>query len=106
MSTLDARGGTTREASRSAGLTGRFEPGERPAILVVGLCRGFTDPECPLGSDTTAELERPRDATSRSSVFFGTSLHARLADRTARHADPLAAEEGAGRSSGSPTTRR
>jgi maleamate amidohydrolase len=35
--------------------------GVRPAVLVVDFSRGFTDPECTLGSDLTREVE----ATSR-----------------------------------------
>ena len=31
--------------------------GSRPAVLVVDFSCGFTDPECPLGSDLTAEVE-------------------------------------------------
>jgi nicotinamidase-related amidase len=31
--------------------------GARPAVLVVDFSCGFTDPECPVGSDLTAEVE-------------------------------------------------
>src|SRR5207247_11007629 len=31
--------------------------GERPGVLVVDFSCGFTDPECALGSDSTAEVE-------------------------------------------------
>ncbi len=31
--------------------------GSRPAVLVVDFSCGFTDPECPLGADLTAEVE-------------------------------------------------
>ena len=31
--------------------------GSHPAVLVVDFTCGFTDPECPLGSDLTAEVE-------------------------------------------------
>jgi maleamate amidohydrolase len=34
--------------------------GSRPAVLVVDFCCGFTDPECGLGSDLTAEVEATR----------------------------------------------
>jgi maleamate amidohydrolase len=34
--------------------------GERPAVLVVDLSCGFTDPECALGSDLSAEVEATR----------------------------------------------
>lgn len=61
MSTIKAADDRTRKTYRSAGFTGSFALGERPAIVVVDFCRGFTDPECPLGSDTTAEIERTRE---------------------------------------------
>ncbi len=32
-------------------------PGWRPAVLVVDFSRGFTDPECTMGSDLTSEVE-------------------------------------------------
>jgi len=51
---------STLETYRSAGFTGAFELGTRPAFVVVDFCRGFTDPECPLGSDSTAEVELTR----------------------------------------------
>jgi maleamate amidohydrolase len=56
---------------RAAGFVGRFTPGRRPAILVVDFCRGFTDPVCPLGSESSVELERTRrvlDVARRSGV--------------------------------------
>jgi len=31
--------------------------GSRPAVLVVDFSRGFTDPECTMGSDLTSEVE-------------------------------------------------
>jgi len=34
--------------------------GDRPAVLVVDFSCGFTDPECALGSDLTAEVEATR----------------------------------------------
>jgi maleamate amidohydrolase len=34
--------------------------GERPAVLVVDFSCGFTDPECPLGSELSAEVEATR----------------------------------------------
>ncbi|MEV7005065.1 isochorismatase family protein [Streptosporangium sp. NPDC051022] len=34
-----------------AGLGGRLTPGGRPAVVVVDLINGFTDPACPPGSD-------------------------------------------------------
>jgi maleamate amidohydrolase len=50
----------TRDTYRTAGFTGSFELGARPALVVVDFCRGFTDPQCPLGSDTTEQVERAR----------------------------------------------
>lgn len=41
-----------------AGFTGGFSLGTRPALLVVDLIRGFTDPRSPLGSDADAVVER------------------------------------------------
>ncbi len=43
-----------------AGLGQRFELGSRPAILVIDLSRGFTDPACRLGSDLTPQVEATR----------------------------------------------
>jgi maleamate amidohydrolase len=78
MSTIDAADDATRETYRSAGFTGGFELGERPAILVVDFCRGFTDPECPLGSDTTSEVGRTREvldaARQRGSFVAFTTI--------------------------------
>ena len=34
--------------------------GARPAVLVVDFSRGFTDPECAMGSDLTKEVEATR----------------------------------------------
>jgi maleamate amidohydrolase len=34
-----------------------FELGSRPAVLVVDFSCGFTDPECTVGSDLSAEIE-------------------------------------------------
>jgi maleamate amidohydrolase len=62
----------TRTVYRHAGFTGGFELGERPGIVVVDFCRGFTDPAYPLGSDATAEVERTRrllDAARRNGVL-------------------------------------
>jgi maleamate amidohydrolase len=40
-----------------AGLGQRFELGMRPAVLVIDFSCGFTDPECRLGADMTAQIE-------------------------------------------------
>ena len=39
-------------------------PGSRPAVLVVDFSRGFTDPECTMGSDLTNEVEATRRVLS------------------------------------------
>ena len=54
-------GETTREIYERARLGQSITLGTRPAVLVVDFSRGFTDPECTLGSDLTREVE----ATSR-----------------------------------------
>ena len=54
----------TDEAARTvyekAGLGHAVTLGDRPAVLVVDFSRGFTDPECPLGSDLTPQVEATR----------------------------------------------
>jgi nicotinamidase-related amidase len=47
----------TEELYREAGIEGRVGFGESPAVIVVDLQRGFTDPACPLGSDLDAVVE-------------------------------------------------
>ena len=46
-----------REVYARAGLGESVTLGSRPAVLVVDFSCGFTDPECALGSDLTAEVE-------------------------------------------------
>lgn len=48
----------TRVVYREAGFTGGFRLGERPALLVVDLSRGFTDPAFPLGAAAEDVLDR------------------------------------------------
>jgi maleamate amidohydrolase len=48
---------TTREIYERARLGQSITLGTRPAVLVVDFSRGFTDPECTLGSDLTREVE-------------------------------------------------
>ena len=43
-----------------AGLGQAVTLGDRPAVLVIDFSCGFTDPECPLGSDLTSEVEATR----------------------------------------------
>jgi maleamate amidohydrolase len=72
---------------RQAGFTGGFELGVRPALLVVDLCRGFTDPACPLGCDAPEEIRRTREVldAARGSgvpVVFTTISYDEAAQRT------------------------
>lgn len=72
---------------RRAGFSGGFRLGERPAILVVDFCCGFTDPSCPLGSEASAEIERARrvlNAARRNDVLivFTTIAYDDTARRT------------------------
>lgn len=48
----------THEVYQRAGFTGGFRLGGRPALLVVDLSRGFTDPAFPLGADAADVLDR------------------------------------------------
>jgi nicotinamidase-related amidase len=43
-----------------AGLGQAVTLGDRPAVLVIAFSCGFTDPECPLGSDLTPQVEATR----------------------------------------------
>lgn len=53
--------GATEQIYERAGWGGRVPRGERPAVVVVDLSRGFTEPQWPTG----AELGEVVDATSR-----------------------------------------
>jgi maleamate amidohydrolase len=48
---------TTRRIYERARLGGSVTLGTRPGVLVVDFSCGFTDPECALGADMTAEVE-------------------------------------------------
>jgi maleamate amidohydrolase len=50
----------TREVYKRARLGQSVTLGERPAVLVVDFSRGFTAPECTMGSDLTQEVEATR----------------------------------------------
>lgn len=50
-------GGEILAEYRAKGIGARVGFGRRPAVLVVDLLRGFTDPESPLGSVLDAEVE-------------------------------------------------
>jgi nicotinamidase-related amidase len=43
-----------------AGLGQAVTLGDRPAVLVIDFSCGFTDPDCPLGSDLTPQVEATR----------------------------------------------
>ncbi len=49
-----------REVYERARLGASVTLGERPAVLVVDFSCGFTDPECPLGAEISAEIEATR----------------------------------------------
>jgi nicotinamidase-related amidase len=50
----------TRRIYERATFGGALSVGARPAVLVVDFSCGFTDPECRLGSELTAEVEATR----------------------------------------------
>ena len=50
-------GDDTAETYRAAGLGQRVPRGERPAVIVVDLTRGFTEPEFPTGADLSSVVE-------------------------------------------------
>lgn len=49
-----------REVYAKAGLGQAVTLGDRPAVLVIDFSCGFTDPECPLGSDLGPQVEATR----------------------------------------------
>ena len=49
-----------REVYEQARLGQSLDFGERPAVLVVDLSRGFTDPECALGAEMDGEVAATR----------------------------------------------
>lgn len=51
---------TAKQVYATAGLGGAVAMGERPCVLVIDFTCGFTDPECPLGSDCTEAVEQTR----------------------------------------------
>lgn len=74
------------ESYRERGYLGTVGFGERPAVVVVDWMIAFTDPECPLGSDYSAELAASKDlldaARSRGVpvIFTSTVYHANNVD--------------------------
>ena len=74
---------TTQEIYENAKLGQAFTLGERPVVLVVDFSCGFTDPECGLGADMTAEVEatkRVLDAARERLAYVEKEL-APLADQ-------------------------
>lgn len=51
----------TRELYDRVRLGQSLEWGRRPAVLVIDFSCGFTDPDCPLGSDLSDEVEATRE---------------------------------------------
>ena len=49
-----------KEVYERAGLGQSVTLGSSPAVVVVDFSCGFTDPDCALGADMTAEVEAPR----------------------------------------------
>jgi nicotinamidase-related amidase len=49
-----------RQVYEKAGLGQAVSRGQRPAVVVIDFTCGFTDPECTLGADMTAEVEATR----------------------------------------------
>ena len=76
----------TTEVYERAGFGAGVRRGSRPAVVVVDLSRGFTDPEQPTGADLSAEvaatgrlLEAAR-ASGRPVVFTTIAFEANLRD--------------------------
>jgi len=46
-----------KQVYEQAGLGQKFTLGSKPGVLVIDFTCGFTDPECSLGADMTAEIE-------------------------------------------------
>ncbi|MBI2370074.1 MAG: isochorismatase family protein [Deltaproteobacteria bacterium] len=55
-----------RKIYERAGITGRVGFGSRPAVLVIDLIVGFTDPRSPLGADFSQEVEATRQILVRA----------------------------------------
>jgi maleamate amidohydrolase len=65
-----------RERLEERGLAGRVGFGERPALLVVDLVRGFTDPDSPLGLDMSDAIDATRSLIDacRGPVFYSVPV--------------------------------
>lgn len=71
-----------KESLRSRGFLGRVGFGTRPAVVVIDLIIGFTDPKSPLGADLKAELAATLDILqvarrARVPIFFTTVAYGR-----------------------------
>src|SRR5512146_389354 len=71
-----------KEFLRARGFSGRVGFGRRPAVVVIDLIIGFTDPESPLGADLRAELAATREILNvargaRVPIFFTTVVYGR-----------------------------
>lgn len=51
------RPAATSTAARVPSFGQRLQPGHRPAVIVIDLMPGFTDPACPLGADLDTVVE-------------------------------------------------
>ena len=74
----------TREIYERARLGQSVTLGERPAVLVVDFSRGFTDPECTMGSDLTQEVE----ATNRLLATARERFEAAEAEKAGKTTPP------------------
>lgn len=79
----------TAEAYANAGLGHRSEPGRRPALLVVDLVLGFTDPASPLACDTDVAVATAGQLVTElhrlgQPVFFTTVAYDDADLKTAR----------------------
>ncbi len=76
----------TRTIYAQGGIGSDVPLGTRPAVLVVDFINGFTDPECAVGSDLTAEVEATKQLldVARSLqvpvIFTTVAYHAHMKD--------------------------
>jgi nicotinamidase-related amidase len=85
----EARGGISDETTRiyaRAGFGAEVERGRRPALVVVDLSRGFTEPAFPTGSDLSSEVAATRRlldvARDRGLPLFFTTIAYEPGDET------------------------
>jgi nicotinamidase-related amidase len=71
-------GAETAQTYRAAGLGQRAPRGEHPAVIVIDLTRGFTEPEFPTGADLTSVVESTNkliaEARAQSSPVIFTAI--------------------------------